>query len=164
MLNVSSLYPKTYELQEGPLFLCTKERSRYEMLGLDESDDKNIKIMIGTDTAGNETNGKQILLFSLITGIFWFSRYTYVPVLAPYAEFQGASHQFVGMILGSYGLFQVVARIPFGILTDTFNNQEFFVSMGMVLSVLSGFGMWYSTNPVCCFYFVRLQVWLRRLG
>ena len=45
-----------------------------------------------------ETAAQKKLL--LVTLLFWFAMYTYVPILAPYAQSLGASYDMTGMIIG----------------------------------------------------------------
>jgi MFS family permease len=87
-----------------------------------------------------DTCAKKILIFTTV--FFWFSMYTYVPTLAPYAQSLGASYDTVGMILGSYGLTQLLLRIPIGIFSDAWGARKLFVISGVVLASISSFGMW----------------------
>ena len=74
----------------------------------------------------NERKRKYRLpLFCLVTGLFWFSMYTYVPVLTSYIESLGASHKMAGTIVGSYGFVQMILRIPLGILSDRMHKKRF---------------------------------------
>ena len=87
-----------------------------------------------------ETSAQKKLLF--VTLLFWFSMYTYVPILAPYAQSLGASYDMTGMIIGAYGLSQLLLRIPLGILSDASGTRKFFILWGLVLAAGSSFGMW----------------------
>ena len=67
--------------------------------------------------------------------LFWFSVYTYPSFLTSYAVNElGATSAMAGMIVGSYGLTQMLFRIPLGILSAVCRNSAFdmigsFVSM-----------------------------------
>lgn len=87
-----------------------------------------------------DTWEKRILI--IVTGLFWFSMYTYVPILALYAQRLGASYDMVGIIIGSYGLTQLLLRLPIGIVSDAWGKRKLFVSAGIILATVSGFGMW----------------------
>jgi len=87
-----------------------------------------------------DTWSKRILLF--VTVFFWFSMYTYVPTMAPYAQTLGASYQMVGLIIGSYGFVQLVLRIPVGVFSDAWGSRKLFVVVGIIVASLSSFGMW----------------------
>ncbi|MDR3562585.1 MAG: MFS transporter [Negativicutes bacterium] len=83
---------------------------------------------------------KRIMI--LVTGFYWFSMYTYVPTLAPYAQSLGASYDMVGFILGSYGFTQVLLRLPVGVFSDAWGRRKLFVIGGIALAVCSSLGMW----------------------
>ncbi|MCZ8512266.1 MFS transporter [Paenibacillus filicis] len=86
----------------------------------------------------------RIPLFCAVTLLFWFSMYTCVPILAAYVESLGASHQMAGLIVGMYGLSQMLLRIPVGILSDRFHKRKLFIVFGLVFSILAGAGIWVS--------------------
>ncbi|MFO8060045.1 MAG: MFS transporter [Bacillota bacterium] len=86
-------------------------------------------------------------LFCLVTSLYWFSLYAFVPTLPGYAHSLGASHGMVGLILGSYGFTQMLLRIPLGILSDTINRRKPFVVAGLVLAVVSALGMRLFPSP-----------------
>ncbi|WP_248926282.1 MFS transporter [Paenibacillus hamazuiensis] len=83
----------------------------------------------------------RIPLFCTVTLLFWFSMYTCVPILAAYVEYLGASHKMAGMIVGMYGLSQMLLRIPVGIVSDRFHKRRLFISFGLLFSVLAGAGI-----------------------
>ena len=89
---------------------------------------------------------RKILFFCTVTSLFWFSLYAYVPILSPYAESLGASYKLIGLIVGSYGLVQMLLRIPLGILSDSLNKRKLFIIIGIGISLLSSLGLWYSKN------------------
>lgn len=90
---------------------------------------------------------KRTMILSLVTCFYWFSTYTYVPILAPYAESMGASHKMVGLIIGSYGFTQMLLRIPLGILSDTIHRRKPFVVAGIFLGLISSLGLWFFKAP-----------------
>ena len=51
----------------------------------------------------------------LITVLFWFALYVYVPYQTPYLSMLGVASSFIGVILGAYGFSQMLIRIPLGI-------------------------------------------------
>ena len=64
------------------------------------------------DTKRNENR-----LFSAVF-LFWFSVFTYPSFLTSYAvDTLHATNVLAGMIVGSYGLTQMILRIPLGILS-----------------------------------------------
>lgn len=89
----------------------------------------------------------RIPLFCLVTSLYWFSLYAYVPMLPGYADSLGASYRMVGLILGSYGFAQMLLRIPLGIFSDTINRRKPFVVAGLALSLISALGMRFFPSP-----------------
>jgi len=88
-------------------------------------------------------NKKSIVLFYIVTALFWYSLYAYVPIFPTYVESKGISYSMVGIILGSYGFAQMILRIPIGILSDKFNRRKLYVTLGMLAAVSSNIGLWY---------------------
>jgi MFS family permease len=84
----------------------------------------------------------RIPLFCMVTFLYWFSMYTYVPILPSYAESLGASHKMAGIIVGSYGFTQMLLRIPVGIFSDRLHKRKLFIIVGLFVCFLSGFGLW----------------------
>ncbi len=76
-------------------------------------------------------------VFMFVTLCYWASLYTYVPILAPYVETLGASYTLVGMVLGSYGLVQIIVRLPLGIGSDRLKKRKPFIVLGMLTGALS---------------------------
>ena len=89
----------------------------------------------------------RIPLYYLVTSLFWFSLYSYVPNLSIYAENLGASHKLIGLILSSYGFTQMVLRIPLGIYSDSINRRKIFILLGILSSLISALGMGLFQNP-----------------
>ena len=80
-----------------------------------------------------------IIIFAISTGLFWFSLYAYVPELSTYAESLGASYKLIGIITGSYGLTQLLLRIPLGIVSDILGRRKPFILVGLFISIISSF-------------------------
>lgn len=89
------------------------------------------------EKAATEGKGSSRFFFLVIVYLFWFSSYIYVPVLSPYVEQLGASYIMVGMVLGVYGLMQILFRIPIGIGSDYMNRRRPFIYLGLIASGLS---------------------------
>jgi MFS family permease len=87
-------------------------------------------------------------LFCLITSLYWFSLYTYVPTLPLYAKALGASYKIVGLIIGSYGFVQMLLRIPLGVVSDRLGKRKVFVTAGLCLTCASGIGLFLSKSPL----------------
>jgi MFS family permease len=84
----------------------------------------------------------RIPLFCFVTMLFWFSMYTYVPILSLYVTELGASSTVAGIIVGSYGFVQMLLRIPLGIASDKFHKRRLFINFGLAFTFISGLGLW----------------------
>ncbi|SDY58451.1 Predicted arabinose efflux permease, MFS family [Evansella caseinilytica] len=93
----------------------------------------------------NSNNNRKVttfdhFIFMLVTFLYWFSLYIYVPILSPYMEWLGASYTFIGIVLGSYGFMQVAIRFPLGVYSDKLQRRRPFIWLGMIISAISCFG------------------------
>lgn len=103
-----------------------------------------------------ETRGFSFRAFYAAVFLFWFGLYTYVPVLSPHATYLGAPLRLVGWIVGSYGLMQMLFRIPAGIASDRLDSRKPFVLLGMLCVAVSGFGLGVVRNPLAMLGFRSL--------
>lgn len=88
----------------------------------------------------DEKKNERLLLTAVF--LFWFSNYTYPSFLTTYAtNTLGATKVLAGMIVGSYGLTQMILRIPLGIFSDVLRKRKLFVLIGFVLSIVSASGL-----------------------
>ena len=92
-----------------------------------------------------EKHGKTIL--GIVTIMYWFSLYTYVPYIAPYMGILGSSATLAGLVVGSYGFAQVILRIPVGITADMLSRQKIFVILGVAFNSIASFCMWLIPGP-----------------
>ena len=83
----------------------------------------------------------RIPLFCVVTFLYWASLYTYTPILTAYIESLGATHKMAGIIVGSYGLVQMLLRIPIGIISDKTRKHKLFISIGLSFSLFSVLGL-----------------------
>ncbi len=81
---------------------------------------------------------RPIAAVSLALLLYWSSLYVYVPILPVYARALGASLTLVGLIVGSYGLAQLLLRIPIGVTSDRLARRRPFAVAGFAAAVLSG--------------------------
>ncbi|MGG1519853.1 MFS transporter [Paenibacillus oryzisoli] len=84
----------------------------------------------------------RIPLFCAVTMLFWMSMYTSVPIMAPYTEYLGGSHQMAGWVVGMYGISQMLLRIPVGIMSDRFHKRKLFITFGLLFTAITGLGLW----------------------
>lgn len=101
--------------------------------------------MAETNRMMNLLKHRKPLLLSM-TSLFWFAMYTYPSFLTPYLTELGASLTLSGLIVGSYGLTQMLVRLPLGILSDRLRNKRFFIRIGMVFSFISALGLYLFQN------------------
>ncbi len=76
-------------------------------------------------------------IFTFTTAMLWFSLYAYIAELSTYATTLNASYRMIGFITGSYGLTQLILRIPLGIFSDYIGKRKLFIIIGMAISVIS---------------------------
>ncbi|MBS4178461.1 MFS transporter [Lederbergia citrea] len=96
------------------------------------------------------------VLFYIVTMMYWFSMYTYVPILSPYVEHLGGSIFMIGLVVGSYGFTQLLVRIPLGIWSDRIGKRKLFIIAGIACAVLSSLGLALTTNVWMIFGFRSL--------
>jgi DHA1 family multidrug resistance protein-like MFS transporter len=75
--------------------------------------------------------------FLMVSFLFWFPQFIYVPILSPYMETLGGRYTFIGIVLGSYVLMQLLFRLPIGIISDLIKLRKPFIIFGMLTSTLS---------------------------
>ena len=85
-----------------------------------------------------ETRPSRVYLALAITGhvVFWMSLYAYVPVLPTYARDVGAPLGMIGLIVGAYGLTQLILRIPIGVWSDRVARRKPFLIGGMLANAV----------------------------
>lgn len=93
-------------------------------------------------------------LMCVITCIFWFCQYSFVPYMSENLTALGATSFFIGLVAGGYGLVQLVMRIPLGIVADITKKHKIFVIAGMFFNFIAPLLMAISDNPV---YFLILR-------
>lgn len=85
-------------------------------------------------------SSNRLLLFYLVTMLYWFSTYTYVPLLSPYVRALGGSLAMAGIVIGSYGFSQMLFRIPLGIWSDRVGRRKPFIFAGIAAATASSLG------------------------
>jgi MFS family permease len=97
---------------------------------------------------------KSIILSYFSTLLFWGAVYIYMPILAPYSKMVSGSLQEVGMVMGAYGLSQLLLRIPLGIWSDRWRRRKPFIFLGFIFDGLAAFGLLLSKNTAMLFFSV----------
>lgn len=85
----------------------------------------------------------QIIVLLLAVFLFWVSLYVYIPTLPVYVESKVENLAWVGFILATYGIWQMVIRLPLGIASDRVGRRKPFVIVGLFLSAI---GSWIMGN------------------
>ena len=80
---------------------------------------------------------RDIGIFSVVSFLFWFSQFIYVPTFSPYMSSLGGNYAFIGLVLSSYGLMQLFFRLPLGIFSDLTRVRKPFIILGMLASSTS---------------------------
>ena len=78
---------------------------------------------------------KNILITSIV--FFWFAQYVYIPFQTPYLTSIHVSSQFIGIIVGTYGISQMLLRLPVGVLADSQNRHKQLIVIGCLSSGLA---------------------------
>jgi len=87
----------------------------------------------------------------VVTGVFWFSLYLYIPFLTPFLISLGVSATIAGIIFGMHSFTQLVLRFPVGIKSDTLGRQKPFIILGMLFAALAAVLMYFFPNPIMLF-------------
>lgn len=80
---------------------------------------------------------KNKYLFIVVSFLLWFPHFIYVSVLSPFIESIGGEYTFIGIVLSSYGLMQLLCRLPIGIFSDLMKLRKPFIIFGMIVSTIS---------------------------
>lgn len=77
---------------------------------------------------------KQEIPFLAMVSLFWFAQYVYVPYQTTFLTVCGASSTFIGIILGAYGISQLLLRFPVGLCADSVGRHKYFIMAGAMAS------------------------------
>lgn len=77
-------------------------------------------------------NKQQLLFIAVI--FFWFAQYVYIPYQTPYLTMIQTSASFIGIIIGTYGISQMLLRLPVGLLADYRNKHKMIMLVGALSS------------------------------
>ena len=80
---------------------------------------------------------KQEIRFLAMVSLFWFAQYIYIPYQTTYLTLLGVGSAFTGMVLGAYGLTQLVFRFPIGLCADSIGKHKCFIQAGTLFSGLA---------------------------
>jgi MFS family permease len=89
----------------------------------------------------------QVLLY-FVNSFFWMTVYTYIPIFPSYIKNTGATATMIGLITGSYGVMQMLMRLPLGILSDRLRRRKPFILAGIAAGALSSLLMFFDGRPM----------------
>jgi predicted MFS family arabinose efflux permease len=92
-----------------------------------------------------------VILFLFGTMFFWGAVYIYMPILPPYARMVGGSLQAAGVVMGAYGLSQLLLRFPLGIWVDYLGSRKPFILLGFILDGAASLGLIFSQSTTMLF-------------
>jgi predicted MFS family arabinose efflux permease len=97
--------------------------------------------MTSTDSADPSPYRSSILLSYLCTMLLWGAVYIYMPILSSYSKLVSGSLQAAGLVMGAYGLSQIILRIPLGVWSDRLRRRKPFILLGFLFDVLANLGL-----------------------
>lgn len=81
-----------------------------------------------------KTGGSREGLLLAVVVLFWFALYLHIPYQTPFLTAAGVTAGFTGIIVGAYGITQLVFRLPVGVLADYAGKHKIFVILGVGLA------------------------------
>lgn len=87
------------------------------------------------------------IILGFATFFYWVALYLYLPVFPGYVRELGASATWIGVITGSYGVAQVLLRVPLGVWADRLGLYKPFVLAGCVLALVSALVLIMAQGP-----------------
>ena len=79
---------------------------------------------------------------------FWIAMYVYIPYQTTYLKAIGTASNQIGMIVGAYGISQMLLRFPVGILADRQNYHKVFIlTGGGAAAIASVFRIFLNNGP-----------------
>ena len=80
---------------------------------------------------------RDVLLFFIISLLFFVSIHAFDPFLAPYITSLNVEARTMGIIIGATGLASMLLRFPTSILSDRFHNRKRIIEIGLLFTILS---------------------------
>ena len=76
----------------------------------------------------------QEIIFLITVTLFWFAQYIYIPYQTMFLTAQGVTGSFIGVIVGAYGISQLILRFPLGLMADLAGRHKYFIVIGGLAS------------------------------
>lgn len=91
---------------------------------------------------------KQEIHFLAMVSLFWFAQYVYIPYQTTYLTLKGVGSAFTGMVVGAYGISQLLFRFPIGLCADSAGRHKAFIMAGTLASGLASvFRIFWCNGP-----------------
>lgn len=110
--------------------------------------------MTPSETSAPSSYRSSIILSYFCTFLFWGSVYIYMPILTPYTQHVSGSLQAAGLVMGAYGLSQIILRIPLGVWSDRLRRRKPFILLGFLFDGLANLGLIVSASAWMLFFSV----------
>lgn len=81
----------------------------------------------------------RITLHLPVAFLFWFTLFVYVPSLPVYVQTRTSTLTVVGLVLSMFGMWQLISRLPIGIIVGRLGRRKPFILLGCLFAVL---GAW----------------------
>ncbi len=82
-----------------------------------------------------------IIVFLVVTFLYWITLYIYVPTLPTYIKTKAINLSMVGFVLSMYGLWMAITRLPMGIAVDSIGRGKPLIMMGLGIASIGAFIM-----------------------
>ncbi|MBW2148935.1 MAG: MFS transporter [Deltaproteobacteria bacterium] len=92
-----------------------------------------------------------LMLFNAGVFLFWFSNHVPSPILPLYILDVTGQVQLSGLVVGAYGMAQLLLRIPVGLLSDRLGDRKRLTVAGAIFASLGCLGFLLSTHPALMF-------------
>lgn len=80
---------------------------------------------------------RDVLLFFIISLLFFISIHAFDPFLAPYIMSLNVEARVMGIIIGATGLASMLLRFPTGILSDRFRRRKRIIQIGLLFTLIA---------------------------
>lgn len=77
-------------------------------------------------------------MFVVVVTLLWFGQYVFMPFLSPHLAAIGVTASAAGVIIGAYGMSQILLRIPISVGEDCVAHHKWFMMGGLMVMVISG--------------------------
>jgi DHA1 family multidrug resistance protein-like MFS transporter len=82
-----------------------------------------------------------IIIFLVVTFLYWVTLYLCVPTLPLYIKTKAINLSMVGLVLSMYGLWMAIARLPMGMAVDAIGRGKPLIMMGIGIASIGAFIM-----------------------